>query len=95
MRSGVICYRTFPVTTRLAMRCEKAISRKLVYFDAASTEYFKTLKIPLIAGRDFSENDTPASPLVAIANERFARSFFPGSNPIGKTFEHRRDGGKA
>jgi putative ABC transport system permease protein len=71
-----------------------SISRKLVYFDAASTEYFKTLKIPLIAGRDFSENDTPASPLVAIANERFARSFFPSSNPIGKTFEHRQDGGK-
>jgi putative ABC transport system permease protein len=71
-----------------------SISRKLVYFDAASTEYFKTLTIPLIAGRDFSENDTPASPLVAIANERFARSFFPDSNPIGKTFEQRRDGGK-
>jgi predicted permease len=71
-----------------------SISRKLVYFDAASTEYFKTLKIPLIAGRDFSENDTPGSPLVAIANERFARSFFHGSNPIGKTFETRRNGGK-
>ena len=71
-----------------------SISRKLVYFDAASFEYFKTLKIPLIAGRDFNENDTPASPLVAIANERFAHSFFLGSNPIGKTFERRQDGGK-
>jgi predicted permease len=71
-----------------------SISRKLVYFDAASTEYFKTLNIPLISGRDFSENDTPAAPLVAIANERFARSFFHGSNPIGKTFETRRNGGK-
>lgn len=70
------------------------ISRKLVYFDAASTGYFKALEIPVIAGRDFSENDTPTSPLVAIANKRFARSFFPGSNPVGKTFEQRQNGGK-
>ncbi|HEY2468178.1 MAG TPA: ABC transporter permease [Terracidiphilus sp.] len=71
------------------------VSRKLVYFNAASTGYFQTLEIPMIAGRDFSENETPASPLVAIVNQQFARSFLPGSNPIGKTFEQRRDGGKS
>ena len=71
-----------------------SISRKLVYFDAASTGYFQTLEMPLIAGRDFGENDTPVSPLEAIVNEQFARSFFPGSNPIGKTFDHRQEGGK-
>ena len=71
-----------------------SISRKLVHFNAASTGYFQTLQIPMIAGRDFNENDTPASPLEAIVNEQFARSFFPGSNPIGKTFDHRRKGGK-
>jgi len=71
-----------------------SISRKLVYFDAVSTEYFRTLEIPMIAGRDFSESDTPASPRVAVVNEQFARSFFPASNPIGKTFEQRQDGGK-
>ena len=72
-----------------------SISRKLVYFNAASTKYFQTLEMPMIAGRDFSENDTPVSPLVAIVNEQFARSFFPGSNPIGKTFEHRQERRKA
>ncbi len=71
-----------------------SISRKLVYFNAASTGYFQTLQIPMTAGRDFSENDTPASPLEAIVNEQFARSFFPGSNPMGKTFDHRQEGGK-
>ncbi len=71
-----------------------SISRKLVYFDAASTGYFQTLQMPIIDGRDFSENDTPVSPLEAIVNEQFARSFFPGSNPIGKTFDHRQAGGK-
>jgi len=71
-----------------------SISRKLVYFNAASAGYFRTLDIAMIAGRDFSETDTPAAPRVAIVNEQFARSFFPGSNPVGKTFELRRDGGK-
>jgi putative ABC transport system permease protein len=71
-----------------------SISRKLVYFNAASTGYFQTLQMPVIAGRDFREDDTPTSPLEAIVNEQFARSFFPGSNPIGKTFDHRQAGGK-
>jgi putative ABC transport system permease protein len=73
---------------------DASLSRKLVVFSATSTRYFETLEIPIIAGRDFSESDTPASPLVAIANQQFARKFFPGSNPIGKTFEQRRDGGR-
>ena len=72
----------------------ESISRKLVYFNAGSTGYFRTLQIPMIVGRDFSETDTPASPLVAIVNEQFARSFFPDSNPLGKIFETRRSGGK-
>ncbi|HEY2798032.1 MAG TPA: ABC transporter permease [Thermoanaerobaculia bacterium] len=46
--------------------------------------YFKTLGIPLLAGRDFrDEDDAKASP-VAIVNETFARRFFPGRTPIGE-----------
>jgi predicted permease len=71
-----------------------AISRKGVYFDAASAKYFQTLQTPMLAGRDFGENDTPAAPLVAIVNEQFARTFFNDANPIGKTFEVRHSGGK-
>ena len=71
-----------------------SISRKLVYFSGTSTGYFGTLQIPMIVGRDFSETDTPPSQLVAIVNQQFARTIFPGSNPIGKTFETRRSGGK-
>jgi len=70
------------------------ISRKLVYLDAASAGYFQTLQIPMLAGRDFRENDTPASPRVAVVNEQFARTFCAGANPIGKTFEQRQSGGK-
>ena len=73
---------------------ETAISRKLVYFNAASTGYFETMRTPLLAGRDFSESDTPTSPLVAIVNEKFARTFFPDGNPIGRMFGKRELEGK-
>ena len=43
------------------------------------------MKIPLIAGRDFRPQDT--SPGVAIINETFAKTFFPGQDPTGRVFE--------
>jgi predicted permease len=40
--------------------------------------YFKTMGIPLLAGRDFTVRDTAAAPKVAIVSERIAREYFPG-----------------
>jgi putative ABC transport system permease protein len=45
--------------------------------------YFKTLGTPLLAGRDFGEQDTPKSPKVAIVNQEFARRLGKGANPVG------------
>jgi ABC-type antimicrobial peptide transport system permease subunit len=42
------------------------------------------MKIPLVSGRDFRPEDT--SPGAAIVNETFAKTFFPGQDPIGRTF---------
>ena len=47
------------------------------------TDYFRTLGIPLLAGRDLSAGDAAEAPRVAIVNEAFARKFKLGSNPIG------------
>jgi predicted permease len=47
-------------------------------------QFFQTLGIPFVAGRDFSEKDAGTSPKVAIINETMARYFFGNSNPIGK-----------
>jgi predicted permease len=49
-----------------------------------SMDYFKTLGIPLVAGRDFTAQDIVGSPKVAIINERMSRYFFGNDNPIGK-----------
>src|SRR5262249_45929695 len=49
-------------------------------------EYFRTLQISLVGGRDFDTRDKVGSPNVAIVNEAFARRFFEGANPVGKRF---------
>ncbi|MGH7695412.1 MAG: ABC transporter permease, partial [Gemmatimonadaceae bacterium] len=41
-------------------------------------DYFKTMGIPLLAGREFTALDTKAAPKVAIVSERIAREYFPG-----------------
>jgi predicted permease len=55
-------------------------------FTWVSPGFFATLRMPIVAGRDFTINDSRTSPKVAIVNEIFARMYFPGTDPIGKTF---------
>ncbi|HYP26921.1 MAG TPA: ABC transporter permease [Blastocatellia bacterium] len=50
----------------------------------ASVGYFETMKIPLISGRFFSEQDMKDSLKVAIIDENLARTYWPDSDPIGK-----------
>lgn len=45
--------------------------------------YFETLRIPVIRGRAFADSDTESSPRVAIVDEKLARKFWPGTDPIG------------
>jgi len=51
--------------------------------DTVSDNYFQTMGIPLLRGRNFSEHDPPGS---AIINEMMAQRLWPGENPIGKRF---------
>ena len=49
-----------------------------------SPDYFRTLQIPLIAGRAFDDRDTDSSPKVAVLNETAARKLWPDHNWIGR-----------
>ena len=49
-----------------------------------SPGFFATLKIPLYAGRDFTEQDAAASPKVAIVNQKFARHYFGDRDAVGR-----------
>jgi len=46
-------------------------------------DYFRTMRIPLLAGRLLNERDSADAPPVAIINQTLARGFWPASNPIG------------
>jgi predicted permease len=47
-------------------------------------DYAKTMQIPVLQGREFNAADTPQSLSVVLVNDTFARTVWPGQNPIGK-----------
>jgi predicted permease len=55
-------------------------------FNTAGSGYFATLGIPLVAGRDFDDRDTPQSTPVAIVSEAFAKKLLPGRSVVGARF---------
>lgn len=58
-----------------------------VLMNNVGTNFFSTFGIPIVAGRGFEASDTVTSKKVAVVNEKLAKKYFPGINPIGRTFE--------
>ena len=52
-------------------------------------DYFRTMGIPLVLGREFTDRDGADAPLVGIVNETFAKYYFGSENPIGRRFGWR------
>jgi putative ABC transport system permease protein len=51
--------------------------------NVVSDGFFRTLRMPINAGRDFDANDRLSAPMVAIVSEEFARQAWPGQDPLG------------
>jgi putative ABC transport system permease protein len=58
-----------------------------VDFNRVGNDYFAAMETTLIAGRAFGPEDRPGSTPTAIVNESFARMYFGGGNPVGRTFQ--------
>jgi predicted permease len=58
-----------------------------VNFNRVGPDYFRAMGTTLIAGRPFGPQDRPGAPETAIVNESFARQYFGGANPVGRTFQ--------
>jgi macrolide transport system ATP-binding/permease protein len=58
-----------------------------VAYDPVTPDYFRTLSIPLLQGRDFDAKDVEGAQPVAIVNEAMAAKFWPDANPIGREFK--------
>jgi putative ABC transport system permease protein len=56
-------------------------------YATVSPGYFRVMRIPLLRGRYFSEQDSPSSPNVAIVGETLARRYFPNQDPIGRQMQ--------
>ncbi|WP_031497976.1 ABC transporter permease [Bryobacter aggregatus] len=52
-------------------------------YDHVGPNYFSTVGIPMLQGREISDRDTPAGNKVCVINESFAKRFFEGRNPLG------------
>jgi len=62
-------------------------SSPLVESCTVTPNYFRTMRIPLLSGRDVAETDTPEVPLVAVINETMAHRFWPHQDAVGKRFK--------
>ncbi|MGB6835744.1 MAG: ABC transporter permease [Candidatus Acidiferrum sp.] len=61
---------------------------------AVGLDYFQTMRIPLLAGREFDARDDRHAPHVIVINQTLARKFFPNENPIGKHIKPGLSSGK-
>lgn len=52
--------------------------------NAIGPNFFKTLGVPLLSGREFNDRDREGAPRVAVVNETLVRDLFPNTNPIGQ-----------
>lgn len=56
-------------------------------FVLTDSNYLKTLHIPLLRGRDFSDTDRDTSPAVILVNQEFAHQYFPNDDPLGRQIQ--------
>jgi len=56
-------------------------------YRAVTDDYFRTMNIPLLKGRDFTVRDSKDAPDAMIINEMLAERFFPGEDPVGKRIQ--------
>jgi hypothetical protein len=56
------------------------------FLSVVTPGYFNTLGIPMLQGQDFTTQNTPQTPRVAIVNRSFARHYFPGEDAVGQHF---------
>jgi predicted permease len=62
-----------------------------VLYNLIATDYFSTLQIPMVQGRDFSAEDNESHPYAAIVSEAMVKKYWPRGDAIGRTFTMNSD----
>jgi len=89
---------TFPVGNPGAVPLEldavdTADRKPMVSRLAAGPDYFRTLGVKMLAGREFAVSDGPRTPSVAIVNQSFVNQFWPGQSAVGRRIGFRGQDG--
>ena len=64
-------------------------NRKIANISAVTSGYFETMRVPILRGRNFTEQDAGEnSAKVAIISQTMAKTFWPGEDPIGRRFRY-------
>lgn len=89
--SGVVPLPLSDDTMRTSFEVEGRLVAKSdlprVHFRAVGLDYFRTMGIPLLKGRDFNAGDSTGKTNVIIVNKEFVAKTFPRENPIGKRIQ--------
>jgi len=83
---GILSGAMFGGTVQVVGRAESHTNDLTNYFSFVSPGYFRTVGIPVVAGREFDQTDRKGSQPVAIVNEEFVHVYFPKEDPVGKQF---------
>jgi predicted permease len=67
--------------------------RTIINANVVGPRFFRTIGVPIVAGRDFDDRDVEGAPPVVVVNETTANMHFPGGNPIGKRISVEGPGG--
>ena len=62
-----------------------------MYYAGVTANFFRTLGVPIVRGRDFTAQEAATRSGVAIVDERMATRLFQGADPIGQRFRYARD----
>jgi predicted permease len=60
-------------------------------YETVGPQYFQTMRIPFVRGRDFEERDQEGAPGVVIINETMARRYWPGGDALGRRLKLNKD----
>ena len=61
--------------------------RMVINTNVVGANYFRTMSIPVVEGREFSYSDQEGAPGVVIVNEEMARHYWPGQSPVGRSLK--------
>ncbi|HEY1249972.1 MAG TPA: ABC transporter permease [Thermoanaerobaculia bacterium] len=76
---------TWDTSVLLPGESERTAVRHYSNLQTVRENFFEALEIPRLRGRGFTEQDDAHSPRVAVVNQAFARKYFPGQDPMGKS----------